>query len=261
MSRKKVQFEAGDVFGIPLPDGTFGVGQVALCTRYETACALFGVRGTSLADLAARAADLARPLTILTLTDEELETGEWPIVAHRPADYSAFRIPTDGAGTSHTATAGCGFLAACHGLEPWDGMFDPRYYEKLLIPGVPIPPTVRYKRDFAGDAHAAVAVPHPPPVTEGPAQITIQIVYPGSGLPSTDLLRRRQELERRLEAAGAGEIEGAESGSGVMEIFLRTDEVRRAVPLVEKAAAELGFADDLLIETAPVEDEDDNDEP
>jgi hypothetical protein len=89
-----------------------------------------------------------------------------------------------------------------------------------------------------------------------PALVTIQLLYPGTGLPSTDLLRKRQELERRIEAAGAGEIEGAESGAGVMQIFLRTDDVRRAMPLVEKAAAELGFADDLLIETAPLEDDD-----
>jgi hypothetical protein len=95
-------------------------------------------------------------------------------------------------------------------------------------------------------------------VTDGPALVTIQLVYPGAGMPSTDLVRRRQDFERRLEAAGVGDVEGAETGGGVMEVYLRARDVRRAVPLVEKLAEETGWKDDMLIETAPLDDDDDD---
>jgi hypothetical protein len=44
-----------------------------------------------------------------------------------------------------------------------------------------------------------------------------------------------------------------------MDVFLATDDVRRAMPIVEQALAELGLKEDTLIETAPL-DEDDEDE-
>ena len=255
------KFGAGDLFAIPLLDGTLGLGHIVNCRRYSANCALFAWRSTDPNSLLDDFdAEPRKPLTILALTTNHLTDGSWPIIGHRQPVYYGFSVPTE-PGTSYTSGAAPGLLAAYHGLEPWDGMFDPRYYEKQLIPGVPVPPTVRYKRDMIKqDVAPSLATSTPKGgqdsvITEGPAELTIQLVYPGTGLPSTELLRKRQELERRLEATGAGEIEGAESGGGVMEVYLRTDDVRSAVPLVEKLAAELGFADDMLIETNPVEDE------
>ncbi len=79
-------------------------------------------------------------------------------------------------------------------------------------------------------------------------------------MPSTDDVRRRRDFEHRLEAAGVGDVEGAESGGGVMEVYLRTRDVRRAVPLVEKVAEETGGKDDVLVETAPLDDDGDGDD-
>ena len=264
---KRQKSMAGDLFAVPLSDGTYGLGHIIDRDRYSARCALFAKRSKVTVSLLKGIDDALRgPLTILDLTSNELNSGAWPVIGHHVVDYSAFKIPTDGVGVSHTSGAAPGFLEAYHGLEPWDGMFDPRYHEKQLAPGVLVPTTVRYKRDMAKEDLAAFTASHTSKggqtsvITEGPAELTLQLVYPGTGLPGTDLLRRRQELERRLEAAGAGEVEGAESGAGVMEIYLRTDDVRRAVPLVEKLAAELGFADEMLIETAALENDEDDEE-
>lgn len=153
------------------------------------------------------------------------------------------------------------FLEAYHGLRPWDERpMSSAWNREILLSQLPVPMTARYQA--AGATAPSPSTPtKPPPVTDGPALITIQLVYPGAGLPSTEIVRKRQALERRLEAAGAGELDGAESGAGDMEIFLRTDDVRRSVSLVETIAAELGFADDMLIETRPVDDEEREGEP
>jgi hypothetical protein len=129
-------------------------------------------------------------------------------------------------------------------------------YRSILLPHLAIPPTARFQW--------TPGAPPPRPskaatVTDGPALVTIQLVYPGTGMPDPELVRRRQDFERRLEEAGAGEVEGAESGAGVMEIQLRTGDVRRALRLIERAAEESGWKDDLLIETAPPGDDEDAD--
>ena len=50
------------------------------------------------------------------------------------------------------------------------------------------------------------------------------------------------------------------AGGGVMEIFLRTDDVRRSIPLVEDLLKEHGFQRDALIEIMPVDEEPEDDE-
>ena len=269
MKPKRIKYRTGDLFAVPVSERLHGLGHVVECTKYEATCALFAEHAATPAELVAKIDDTSKPVSILVVGDEYLKTGRWPILANCQRDYSAFKVPTHAKSSSYGQGWAEMFLAAYHGIDPWDG-FDstkhPQHHQILLIPGTRLPATVRYKKELTTDEiiafRAKYAPEHhaPPPVTAGPALVTLQLIYPGTGLPSTDLLRRRQELERRLEAAGAGEIEGAESGGGVMEVFLRTDDVRRAVPLVEQLAAELGFADEMLIETAALEDDEDEDD-
>lgn len=128
----------------------------------------------------------------------------------------------------------------------------------MLLPGVPVPPTVRYKRDFERDAALAAApIESAPPVTAGPAEIHIEIKYPGEALPSIDLLHGRQAVERALEEAGAGEVTDAGEGGGVMDIYVRTDDVRRAMPVVMKVVKEAGFENEAKIDVTALSDPED----
>jgi len=258
MSSRNIRPKVGDVFAIRLRDGTIGVGHVVAYEGRRSACALFAKRAHEYMGLLSELdMSLAQPLTILTITDARLRRGDWPIFSHRIIDYSNHAIPSDGRGTSHTSDIIEDFLEAYHGLTPWDGMYEPDYFQKKLIPGVPVPPTVRYKRDFAPSAQSApTAQPEPAPqVTEGPAEIHIAILYPGKGLPTGEQLHKRQELERRLEEENAGEITDAGGGEGVMDIYLETDDVQRAMPIVERLVSELGLAADTLIEAGPVDED------
>jgi len=196
------------------------------------------------------------PIAMLEVTGDEIADGHWPVIGHRDPAYPVEML--DMKGISYTAGMSRYLFNAWYGLIPWDGMYDPRCYEKMLLPGAPVPPTVRYKRDFeAAAAVAPTSAPETTPepsVTDGPAEIHIEIKYPGDALPSIDLLRRRQALERTLEAAGAGQVTDAGGGGGVMDIYLRTVDVRRAMPLVEAAVQACGFAADARIETSPLDD-------
>jgi hypothetical protein len=66
-------------------------------------------------------------------------------------------------------------------------------------------------------------------------------------MPSIELLHRRQAVERALEEAGAGEVTDAGGGGGVMDIYLQTDSVRRAAPLVKAALLAAGFEEGVAI--------------
>jgi hypothetical protein len=269
--RRRVKLQLGQILAIPLCDGSFGLAHIAAVSPLIT-CAVFSVRRTQAVELPAeleRALD-GGPVAVMMVTPNFVTDGSWPVIGQRAPSYSAHLLDTKG----RSATAGCleDLLNAYHGLQPWDGMGDPRCFEKDMLPGVPVPPSVRYKRDFERDAATqAVAVTNTAAtqpgaeqaITQGPGVIHIEIKYPGDDLPSMPLLKRRQAIESGLEAAGVGEVTDAGGGGGVMDIFLETNDVARALPFVHAAIKEAGFENDARIEVEPLsaDDEEENDDP
>jgi hypothetical protein len=264
--RRRVKVKPGQVVGVPLRDGTFALAHIALRPYLSMTCVLFAHNAATAEQLLEGLDEVlrGRPIAVMVVTSDEARSGSWPVIAERDPAYPAELLDTRG--VSHTASLARMVFEAYYGLRPWDELYDPKGYEKMLLPGVPVPPTVRYKRDFERDAAAvaakAAAADEPAlQVTEGPGEIHIEITYPGEGLPPVELLHRRQKLESALEAAGAGEVTDAGGGGGVMDIFLQTDDVARALPLVKAAVKEAGFDKDARIEAAPLdEDEEEEDE-
>jgi hypothetical protein len=261
-SRKRVRVTPGQVVAVPLSDGTIGLGHVVHCDGHSMTFVVLGVRDGSVEALGRRLDEAVRcPIGVLVTGDGFIRDGDWPIVDERPPDYDfGFTMPKnmDGKSGYYTPIVVRDFVDAYYGLRPWDEWpMSPIWNRKILLPYLPIPATARFQ---GAPGAPRPPPPKPPPVTDGPALVTIQLVYPGTGMPSTDLVRRRQDFERRIEAAGAGEVDGAETGAGVMEIFLRTGDVRSAVALVEKIAEETGWKDDMLIETAPLDGEDEDED-
>jgi len=268
--RKRVKVKTGQLVAVPLLDGTFALVHVALYDGRITA-AHFAHRKGSPEQLLDGMADavLDRPIAILAVTSDEVYDGHWPVLGHKEPTYPAAVL--DMKGTSYTASVTRHLFEAYYGLRPWDEMAVPRWYDQMLLPGVPVPPTVRYKRDFEKDATAAGAVSPPapaesadsgedaePPITEGPAVIHIEIKYPGEELPTIELLHRRQAIETALEQAGVGEVTDAGGGGGVMDVYLATQDVAHAMPFVTAAVKEAGFEKDTRIETEPLNDGDED---
>jgi hypothetical protein len=138
------RFEAGDMFAVRLPDGSAGFGQVLSResgVMNSVGCAFFPERSAQLALPA-----LSAPIAVLLVTRDALNKRIWPVLgrwevtvptASRP--YEAFRS----AGMVGARIIGSRiiekFLAAYHGLAPWDDWHDPAYLDTLLLPGVARP--------------------------------------------------------------------------------------------------------------------------
>lgn len=258
--RRRVKVAPGQLIAVPLLDGTCGLVHV-VSGKLSIIVAHYAHRAATREGLIDRLDEALAPgpIAMLEVTSDEIGVGDWSVIGSREAKYPASML--DMKGRSYTAGMSRFLLSAYHGLRPWDEMHDPRYYEKALLPGVSVPPTVRYKRDFEKEAAAAPAPSSAaePPVADGPAVIHIEIKYPGDALPSIPLLHRRQALERALEEAGAGEVTDAGAGGGVMDIYLDTKDVRHAMPLVRDAVKQAGFEQDATIETLPSDADDDAD--
>jgi hypothetical protein len=270
--RRRVKAQTGQLVGIPLLDGTFalahiGLVQTAMYFQGTLATVLFARRAASLEELREGLDDALRgqPISVVNAIGTYLTDGFWPVIGMKEPSYPANWLAPK---TTYTSNMVSSIFEAYYGLRPWDESVDPRMYEKRLLPGVPVPPTIRFKADFEREAAAAAAAAASTKgaadeptleVTEGPGEIQIEITYPGEGLPSIELLHRREALERALEAAGAGEVTGAGGGGGVMDIFLQTGDVARALPLVEAAVKEAGFDKDARIETVPLDEEEEED--
>jgi hypothetical protein len=257
--------ESGQLVAVPLNDGTFALGHVAHHYYRQATLAHFSHRADTPGKLldGLEEATRDRLVAVLAVTDDEICGGQWPVIGHKEPSYPETLL--DMKGSSYTANVSRGLLNAYYGLEPWDGMGDPRCHEKMLLPGIPVPPTVRYKRDFERDAAVAAAAAATPPdapeplISEGGGVIHIEITYPGDDLPTMPLLKRRQAIETGLEAAGVGEVTDAGGGGGVMDIFLETNDVARAMPFVHAAIKEAGFENDARIEVDPLSEDDDDD--
>ena len=135
------QFSPGDIFGVPLPDGSMGTGQVLsleLDALNSVGCvflaATVGPEGVSGVPL---------PIAALLVTPDLLNSGVWPVKTKAPVllqredwPYEAYRalhwvgVKVVGSGIVQE------FLAAYHGFRPWDDWHDPDYLDSLLLPGV-----------------------------------------------------------------------------------------------------------------------------
>lgn len=252
--RKRIRLAVGDLFAVDLDDGTWALGHIIAsddATIADIACALFALRAPSVDVLRTRIAEATQPIGTVVTNDVEIRAGRWPIIGHRNPEYPALVVP-DVNGKMFTVRLVAEFFEAYFGLRPWNEYpMSAPWNREILLPHLAIPPTAR----FLPAPVLPPPAPKPPPVAKGPALLTLRITYPGTGFPSTELLRRRQDLEQRIDAADVGEVEGAESGAGAMEVYVRTKDVRRAIREVKKIAKESGFADDLSIETAALDDD------
>jgi hypothetical protein len=153
--RRRVNVKAGQMLGLPLRDGTFALAHVALFDRDMT-CVLFARRAGEPGRLL-KGFDggvYGGPIAVMELPTNCVESGDWPVIATRLPAYSAEMLDTSGA--FYGPSMAVRLLEAYYGLRPWDESRDPRLYEKLLLPGVPLPPTIRFKADFEREAAAAL---------------------------------------------------------------------------------------------------------
>ncbi len=140
--RKKQTYAIGDVFFIRLDDGDVVPGQVIGqegAALNSVTIALFDRKGP-LEGIASQELDPDAIFSMLFVTRDLLDEGEWPVVAHRASMVPAERRPYEdlrGKGFIGARIRGSGnvesFVNAFYGLQLWDDWYDPNTLDDYLV--------------------------------------------------------------------------------------------------------------------------------
>jgi len=155
MTRKRrVHWEPGAQFAVPLPDGSYGIGQaIALMMPNVVYCALTSHRALAL-PAAPAAVSPADVVSRVAVSREQLDYGAWPILAAtqllaEKADFTNEKFASVGyvGAKVYDAALAEEFLAAFHGLAPWDDYHDPHYLDAWLTSPARKPIALRFRSD------------------------------------------------------------------------------------------------------------------
>lgn len=139
---RRQRWAVGDVFGVPLADGTFTAGQVVDTPGPRLGATLALMDHPPRAALAADELEeivTARTVTILHTTAADLDDGTFPVIGRGPVLVDPDSGP-QGPVTRGHSWDGIGWMAnAWWGLYPWDGLADPRALDKMLTSGLSAP--------------------------------------------------------------------------------------------------------------------------
>ena len=142
--RKRQRHKVGDVFAIPLVDGSFALGQVL---SYEpdalnsVGCAFYSIRAPDRKSLVVpQLLSRENIVSILLTTKDLLTRGRWPVLENRATSIPLAHCPYDrfrslkwvGVTIEGSAIVEQ-FLSGYHGLSPWDQFADPKYLDALLL--------------------------------------------------------------------------------------------------------------------------------
>jgi hypothetical protein len=138
----------GMVYAVPLGDGSFGVAQaVDEMLTNVIYVALFSDR----LDIVPRSPvypQAASGIALVATWRQDLNRGEWAPLGVAPLAFEKAVFPNERfaasgyVGAKHQdAGLLAEFLAAFHGVVPWNVLFEEDYYDRLLIPGIRRPAT------------------------------------------------------------------------------------------------------------------------
>lgn len=140
--KKEIKWGNGDVFAVPLLDGSFVMGQVLdLQMKNVVRVALFNNKTINIneatIDNCCKSQDL---ISLITCTIDKLDNNSWGIIGNKAIEIPFSLFPNEqfrnkgwvGAKTYGSAILEK-FLNAFYGLVPWDDLADPFYLDKLLF--------------------------------------------------------------------------------------------------------------------------------
>lgn len=135
---KPQKWKVGDVFSIPLSDGTFAFGQVVWAEFKSFAnCALFNCKETQIPSIDKI---VASPIiSVINATSIELDCFEWTVIGNTAVHIEKTQVPKMHRGEnevgslSYSGAALSNLAEAYYGLEPWNAMLGT---DELLMPNV-----------------------------------------------------------------------------------------------------------------------------
>lgn len=143
MGKKKQTWGIGDVFVVALTDSRFAVGQIIgreAKILNSVSIALFDQAIDSPTDAETIDMSAERAFATLFATRDRLDSYGWRVVSNAPVRIPPNLFPYESlrrSGFIGAKVIGSGiierFIRAYFGLEAWDPMLDPEYFDKLLL--------------------------------------------------------------------------------------------------------------------------------
>ena len=154
MANKKQSWKTGDIFAVPLGNGTYGLAQVI---SHEQKC-MDGVLCAYSSKVVYELNNITwlpnidEIISIQITTRDSLDKSIWPVVGFsEPLNIdNYFNIKSlreiKYIGADIRGSGGVNkLLSAYHGVSYWDEYYDPEYFDKLLLAGVIRPKNVLFK--------------------------------------------------------------------------------------------------------------------
>jgi hypothetical protein len=137
---KRVKWNNGAVFAVPLADGSFGLAQaIDHWIPHAIYVAFTNLRIKSTSEPIPSLAS-AKVISLLAVNDRALDFGEWLLIGELPSirkrsDFPNERFRASGYVGAKSYDGGIAedFLSAFHGLAPWDCYYRPDYLDELLL--------------------------------------------------------------------------------------------------------------------------------
>lgn len=237
---KPVSYVRGDLAAVPLGDGTYGV----VHTLAPRDFVVLDARADSV-DGARRllASNAGKPVACRSFSDDEILSGEWPLVGRREPD-SALSDSQYVEGKSSGGSVVL-FLESFFGLRPWDALFDCDEHDEWLLPEV-VPQSRRLRRDIFKVQLRAAHGETPPRVDAGAATIHLLIAYKGGGRPRVIDKPKIRGVAERIRPVTQELWTGG--GDGFFDLFARVADVQALHAAFDRVAVELRIADDTILE-------------
>ncbi len=245
-----------DIVAIPLEDGSFGLAQVTSDTRYCSTYLIFANRFTSPAAISANLDRATQgPISHLELDNDAVECGEWPIVGRGSPRGTFPNAPYTSASVSYSNNTAANVIKF---YNRGSRIVVAEFFQKYILPGVAIPAD---SRPVQPEPHAARLMPaslieaaadgswlSAPAAVAGPAEISVKLLFEGSGTADAALIRRIEALEQNLDASPLAAVVSRGTTHEFIDVSIRTFDWLGTMMNVEASLEQLKLADESLVE-------------
>lgn len=158
MSKKQI-LEEGQIYAIPLSDGSYTIGQlvnhhIVSSRTSQNTFAFFNYKFLSLEEIIKNIdeLDLSTPFVIAT-SNSKPKSYDWVLLCKREVIVKlSYKEDISSLGLfKNRSTDPSVFLEPYFGLFPWDGYFKDDYLNKHLLPNARLRNDIKYLKDFTTD--------------------------------------------------------------------------------------------------------------
>jgi Immunity protein 26 len=138
---KKQKWKVGDVFQIPLENGTYAFGQVVWKSDTNPVCGLLDINKT---DVPTLEEIIRNPfISILSLTPNSLDNHSWKVFGSMDVSVQKKDVPRKFKTTDFTSGILEELANAFYGVTPWNVSAEEDFFDQILLPTVKRPVTAK----------------------------------------------------------------------------------------------------------------------